>query len=66
MCCEGSTIGRIRAWWQSMRLYFESILASLEEKHGVLFGKPPTPKEIVRAVANAHFWNHTRSAFAPG
>lgn len=66
VCCEESTIRRIKAWWLSLQLYFESILASLEEKYGVLFPKKATPKEIVRAVVNAHLWVHTRSAFAPG
>lgn len=66
VCCEDSTVGRIRAWWMSLRLYFVSILASLEAKYGVEFGKPWEPKGIVRAVVNAHLWVHTRSAFAPG
>lgn len=66
VCCEESTVRKIRAWWMSLRLYFVNILATLEEKHGVQFGNPPTPKEIVRAVVNAHLWVHTRSAFASG
>lgn len=65
VCCEDSTIRRIRAWWAACRLYFESILASLEEKYGVIFEKS-APREIVRAAVNAHLWPHTRSAFAPG
>jgi hypothetical protein len=64
--CEESTIRRIKAWWASMRLYFENILASLREKYGVEFSARPTPREIVRAAVNANLWIHTRSAFLTG
>ena len=64
--CEGSTIRKIRAWWIACRLYFESVMVSLAEKHGMAFSERPAPKEIVRAVANAHLWVHTRSAFLSG
>lgn len=62
-CCEESTIQRIKAWWAACLLCFRSVLASLTEKYGVVFSSHPTLKEIVRAVANAHLWTHTRSAF---
>ena len=62
--CDGSTIIRIRAWWAAWMLYFKSILASLRIKHGVAVSVS-APKEIVRAVVNAHLWPHTRSAFLP-
>jgi hypothetical protein len=64
--CEESTIHRIRAWWASCRLYFESVLASLREKYGTVFSATPAPREIVMAVANANLWVHTRSAFLSG
>lgn len=64
--CENSTIRRIKAWWFGMRLYFENILESLREKFGVVYPKRLAPREIVRAVANAHLWIHTRSAFLSG
>jgi hypothetical protein len=64
--CDGSTARRIRAWWAACYLYFESVLASLKEKYGTGFSNPPAPKEIVRAVVNAHLWIHTRSAFLSG
>jgi len=64
--CEESTIQRIRAWWNACRVYFERVMASLREKLGVEFSLTPAPREIVRAVANAHMWVHTRSAFLSG
>jgi len=64
--CEQSTIHRIRAWWAASILYFESVIASLREKLGVRFSERPAPREIVRAVANAHLWVQTRSAFLSG
>ena len=64
--CEESTIRRIRSWWSSCRLYFESVMASLRAKFGLIFPSNPAPREIVRAVVNAHLWIHTRSAFLSG
>jgi hypothetical protein len=64
--CEQGTIHRIRAWWASCFLYFKSIMASLREKYGTMFSHNPAPKEIIRAVANANLWVHTRSAFLSG
>ena len=66
VCCEDSTLRRIRAWWAACRLYFESVLASLREKYEVVFSEKGAPKEIVRAVANSNLWVHTRSAFLSG
>jgi hypothetical protein len=65
MPCEGRTIQRIRAWWAACSLYFESVLASLKAKYGVAFTGTEAPREIVRAVANAHLWLHTRSVSMP-
>ena len=64
--CEISTIRRIRNWWAACQLYFKSIIASLKEKYGAILTEHPAPKEIVRAVVNAHLWVHTRSAFLTG
>ena len=64
--CETSTIHRIRAWWASCLLYFESVLASLRAKYGAEFPANPTPREIIRAVTNSNLWIHTRSAFMSG
>jgi hypothetical protein len=61
--CESGTIRRIRAWWKARLLYFESVLTSLREKYGTEFSIDPAPKEIVRAVANANLWLHTRSGY---
>jgi len=66
VCCEESTIRRIKEWWAECRQYFQSVLASLARKYGTVFYGEPTPKEIVRAVANAHLWVHTRSVFLSG
>ena len=64
--CEESTIRKIKAWWANCRLYFAGVMASLQEKLGIEFSERPTPREVVRAVANAHLWEHTRSAFLSG
>jgi hypothetical protein len=64
--CEERTIHRIKAWWAACRLYFESVIASLREKYGAMFSANGAPREIVRAIANAHLWIHTRSAFLSG
>ena len=66
VCCDDRTIKRIKAWWESCRLYFENVLASLSEKYGVKFPQRPAPREIVRAVVNANLWIHTRSASLSG
>jgi hypothetical protein len=66
ICCEARTVQRIKAWWEGCRLYFESVLASLRAKYGDVFSLSPAPREIIRAVANAHLWIHTRSAFLSG
>ena len=62
VCCDFVTESRIRAWWAGMYAYFHSVLVSLQVKYGALFSSCPTPREIVRAVVNANFWVHTRSA----
>ena len=64
--CEESTMRRIRAWWSACRLYFESVLASLRKKYGNVFSTECAPREMIYAVANAHLWIHTRSAFLSG
>jgi hypothetical protein len=64
--CEEGTIRKIKRWWAACRLYFESVLVSLREKQGIEFSAHPTPREIVRAVANANLWVHTRSACLSG
>jgi len=63
--CEVNTIRRISAWWATCLLYFKSVLASLREKYGTAFSSKPTPREIVRALVNAHLWVHTRSVSLP-
>ena len=66
LCCEGSTIRRIRQWWRTSMTYFAGTLASLREKYGVAFTMDMAPREIIRAVTNAYLWQHTRSAYMPG
>lgn len=63
VCCEESTILRIRAWWVALSQYFAGVLESLKAKHGEVLPERATLKEIVRAVANTNLWPHTRSAF---
>ena len=59
VCCDDNMIRRVKAWWASRILHFESVLSSLREKYGMVFSDHPAPKEIVRAVVNAHLWIHT-------
>ena len=66
VCCEESTIRRIRKWWQTMYLYFRGVCDALAAKHGVRFGDRLTPREAVRGAANAHLWASTRSACLSG
>jgi len=61
--CEEGTIRRIRAWWTAKRLYFMSVLTSLREKYGTVFPANAAPREIFRAVTNAHLWPSTRSVW---
>lgn len=63
VCCEESTIRRIRVWWMALFLYIMGVLESLKAKYEVVFSGRPTPREIVRAVVNTNLWPHTRSAF---
>jgi len=66
VCCEESTIRRIRGWWQALYIYFKGVCDALAAKHGIRFADPLQPKETVRAVANAHLWLSTRSACLSG
>jgi hypothetical protein len=66
VCCDFVTESRIRAWWNAMHTYFKSVLVSLQRKYGAVFSSNPTPREIVRAVVNANYWVHTRSASMSG
>ena len=61
VCCDFRIEARIRTWWAAFRVYFENIRASLRMKYGAVFPPDPTPREIVRAVANANLWIHTRT-----
>jgi len=63
--CEESTIRRIRSWWSAMQIYVSGIIASLKAKYQVEISAKKLP-EIVRALANAHLWPGTRSAFSLG
>ncbi|NLO47972.1 MAG: hypothetical protein GX111_06600 [Clostridiales bacterium] len=66
VCCEESTIRRIKMWWLAMRVYFEGVMVAISAKLGLMFAAPAALKEIVRATANAYLWVHTRSAFLSG
>ena len=66
VCCDNRTITRIKAWWDACQQYLKNVIASLREKYDVEFPLYPAPREIVRAVANANLWIHTRSAFLSG
>jgi hypothetical protein len=64
--CELSTIRRISAWWTACHLYFVSVIRSLGEKYGIVFPPNMAPREMFRAVVNAHLWPTTRSVFLSG
>jgi len=66
VCCEESTLRRIRRWWSACRVYLENIITSLQRKYGLLLSARPTPGELVRAAVNTHSYVHTRSAFVSG
>ena len=66
VCCDFVTESRIKAWWAGMYMYFKNVLASLQMKYGAMFSSSLTPREIVRAVVNANYWVHTRSASMSG
>ncbi|MCL2165462.1 MAG: DUF6431 domain-containing protein [Oscillospiraceae bacterium] len=66
VCCDFVTESRIRTWWDGLYMYFKGVLVSLQMKYGVVFSSRLTPREIVRAVVNANYWVHTRSASMPG
>ena len=61
--CEESTLNRIKAWWLTIKLYIESVKASLEFKYGITFSSESKLLEIVRALVNRHLWPGTRSAW---
>jgi len=61
--CEESTINRIKAWWASIKLYIESVEASIKIKYDITFSKERKLPEIVRALVNTHLWPGTRSAW---
>jgi len=63
---DGSAIRRVQAWWKARKLYLDSVIASLGEKYEVVISPNAAPREIVRAVVNAHLWPSTRSAYSPG
>lgn len=64
--CEESTIRRIVTWWAVVLPYFINILNSLNAKFKTTFEQSIAPREIIRAVVNAHLWVHTRSACLSG
>ena len=66
VCCDFVTESRIKAWWTGMYTYFQSVLISLQMKYAAVFSSRPAPREIIRAVVNANYWVHTRSASMPG
>jgi len=65
VCCDFVTEYRIKRWWAAFRMYFENIRTSLRMKYGTVFSTNPTPREIVRAIANTNLWIHTRTAMTP-
>lgn len=66
VCCDFVTENRIREWWNAMYIYLKGVLVSLEMQYVGVFSPSPTPREMVRAVVNANYWVHTRSAWMPG
>jgi len=65
VCCEESTIRRIRVWWAAMQLYIKNALNSIKERFEINLSAVKKPGEIVRALVNTHLWPSTRSALMP-
>ena len=63
VCCENSTINRIKAWWANIQLYIKSVEESIKLKYNITFSKERKLVEIVRALVNTHLWPGTRSAW---
>jgi hypothetical protein len=61
--CEESTINRIKAWWLTIKLYIESVKASLKFKYSVTFSGERKLLGIVRALVNTHLWPGSYSAW---
>jgi len=57
-----TTIRKFRNWWRYVLWQFSYISVSFEFKYGIRFSAPE-PKEIIRALANAHLWVQTRSEY---
>ena len=64
-CCDFVTEYRIKAWWVSFCLYFESVKVSLQMKYQAALSLIVTPREMIRAIANTNLWVHTRTAMTP-
>ena len=54
--CPSDTVRRMRAWWETVKPYFLSILLTLTAKYDVRFGNPPAFRETVRAIVNSNNW----------
>lgn len=82
VCCENSTISRIRNWFTTISEYMAGCLRGVAARLGLqteLGGGPPSQQikglvgaavgwlaRAVRTMANTHNWVHTRSAFMTG
>jgi hypothetical protein len=81
VCCEGSTIRRAARWFEERAGYFLGCLESAALRLGFAVAGGDAPKlmcakaslggergwlgSLVRTVANANLWPHTRSACCP-
>lgn len=75
VCCEESTIRRIKRWFDGRAWYFEGCLIAMAAQHSAplttgaisLLRKMRENsgwlKRLVRIVTNSNLWVHTRSAF---
>lgn len=75
VCCEESTIRKVKHWFIERVRYFEGCLASVAVRHGATLAAGSISllremkensgwlKSLVRIVVNSNLWVHTRSAF---
>lgn len=75
VCCEDSTIQKIKRWFAAKTLYFTGCLVSVVARYGTASLAGPISllrkmrksngwlKRLVRIVVNSNLWVHTRSEF---
>ncbi len=75
VCCEESTIRKVKHWFARRTQYFTGCLVSVAARHGAALAAGTGSllrkmrecsdwlKRLVRIVVNSNLWIHTRSTF---